>query len=102
MGDNEISITCSINLLKNVENDSLKPSLHPSKIDNEIESEEDEIDTDIFTISRLCGDLMEEMMDDNNVDLDGVLVDVSIKVAKGKKKKKLLNKNSIAKKKIVF
>jgi hypothetical protein len=71
-------------------------------VDNEIESEEDEIDTDIFTISRLCGDLMEEMMDDNNVDLDGVLVDVSIKVAKGKKKKKLLNKNSIAKKKIVF
>jgi hypothetical protein len=53
----------------------------------EIESEEDEIDPDTFTISRLCGDLMEEVMDDNSADLDGVLVDVPIKVAKGKKKK---------------
>ena len=39
-------------------------------------------------------------MDDNNVDLDGVLVNVPIEVAKIKKKKKLLNKNTTARKKI--
>jgi hypothetical protein len=102
MGANENMSASSIGLLRNVEKDRLKPSYCPSKNENEIESEEDEIDPDTFTISRLCGDLTEEVMDDNNADLDGVLVDVPIKVAKTKKKKKLLNKNSVAKKKIVF
>jgi hypothetical protein len=37
-------------------------------------------------------------MDNNSADLDGVLVNVPIKVAKSKKKKKL-NKNAAAKKK---
>ena len=37
-------------------------------------------------------------MDDNSADLDGVLVNVPIKVAKTKKKKKLLNKNTTARK----
>jgi hypothetical protein len=36
-------------------------------------------------------------MDDNSVDLDGVLVNVPVKVAKSKKKKKL-NKNAAARK----
>jgi hypothetical protein len=94
-------ITGSIDLLKIVEKDRLKPSICPSKNEIEIESEEDEIDPDTFTISRLCGYLTEEVMDNNSADLDGVLVDVPIKVAKSKKKKKLLNKNSVVKKKIV-
>jgi hypothetical protein len=42
---------------------------------------------------------MEEMMDDNSADLDGVLVNVPIKVAKSKKKMKLLNKNAAMRKK---
>jgi hypothetical protein len=95
-------VTGSIDLLKIVEKDRLKPSICPSKNEIEIESEEDEIDPDTFTISRLCGYLTEEVMDNNSADLDGVLVDVPIKVAKSKKKKKLLNKNSVVKKKIVF
>ena len=67
--------------------------------DNEIDSEEDEIDPNTSTISQLCGDLTEEVMDDDNADLDGVLVDVPVKVAKSKKKKKLLSKNTVARKK---
>ena len=51
----------------------------------------------MIDLSRLCGDLTEEVMDDNSAGLDGVLVDVPIKVAKSKKKKKLLNKK-VAKK----
>ena len=70
-------------------------------IDNEINFE-DEIDPDTSTISQLCGDLTEEVMDDDNADLDGVLVDVPVKVAKSKKKKKLLSKNTVARKKILF
>jgi hypothetical protein len=38
-------------------------------------------------------------MDDNSADLDGVLVNVPIKVEKIKKKKKPLNKNTVARKK---
>ena len=38
-------------------------------------------------------------MDDNIADLDGVLVNVPIKVAKCKKKLKLLNKNTALRKK---
>ena len=38
-------------------------------------------------------------MDDDNADLDGVLVDVPVKVAKSKKKKKLLSKNTVERKK---
>jgi len=68
------------------ERERLKPSLCLNKGENEIDSEEDEIDLDTFTISQLCGDLTEEVMDDNSADLDGVLVDVPIKVAKSKKK----------------
>jgi len=41
-------------------------------------------------------------MDDNSADLDGVLVNVPIKVAKTKKKRKSFNKNTAARKKIVF
>jgi hypothetical protein len=38
-------------------------------------------------------------MDDSSADLDGVLFDVPIKVAKTRKKKRLLNKTPIVKKK---
>jgi len=89
----------SIALLKNVERERMKPSICLNKNENEFDSEEDEIDPDTFTISRLCGDLMEEVMDDNSANLDGVLVNVPIKVAKTKKKKKLLSKNTAARKK---
>jgi hypothetical protein len=41
-------------------------------------------------------------MDNNNADLDGVLVNVPIKVAKSKKKLKLLNKNATMRKKQKF
>jgi hypothetical protein len=44
--------------------------------------------------------LTEEVMDDNSAGLDGVLVDIPIKVAKSKKKKKPLNKKVAAKKKL--
>jgi hypothetical protein len=42
---------------------------------------------------------MEEVMDDYNADLDGVLVNVPIKVAKSKKNLKFLNKNTALRKK---
>jgi hypothetical protein len=88
LGDKDNLISGSIDLLKNIEKDRLKPSICPSKNEIEIESEEeDEIDPDTFTISRLCGDLTEEVMDNNSADLDGVLVDVPIKVAESKKEK---------------
>ena len=70
-----------------------------NNLENECDFEEDEIDPDSSTISRLCGDLTEEVMDDNNADLDGVPVNVPIKVAKCKKKLKLLNKNTTLRKK---
>jgi len=43
---------------------------------------------------------MEEVMDDNIAGLDGVLVDISIKVAKNRKIKKLLNRKVPVKKKM--
>jgi hypothetical protein len=102
LGDKENLILESVALIKDIERDRSKPSNLLNK--NEIETgiEEDEIDLDISTLSRLCGDLTEEVMDDNSADLDGTLVDVPIKVARIKKKKKSLNKNTAAKKKIVF
>jgi hypothetical protein len=39
-------------------------------------------------------------MGDNNVGLDGVLVDIPIKVAKNRKSKKILNTRVTAKKKL--
>jgi hypothetical protein len=86
LGDQDDLIIGSIALLKNAERERLKPSICLNKIENEINSEEDEIDPDTFTISRLCGDLTEAVMDNNIADLDGVLVNVPIKVAKSKKK----------------
>jgi hypothetical protein len=75
----------------------LKPSNFLNLSENKNDGEEDEINPDITTLSRLCGDLTEEVMDDNSADLDGVLVNVPIKVAKNtKKKKKPLNNNTAA------
>jgi hypothetical protein len=51
MGDNESMIAGSIDLLKIIEKDRLKPSLCSRKNEIEIESEEDEIGPDTFTIS---------------------------------------------------
>ena len=99
LGDKDDLMMGSIALLKNVEREKLKQSICLNKNKNEFDSEEDEIDPDTSTISRLCGDLTEEVMDDDSVDLDGVLVNVPIKVAKTKKKKKLLSKNTVARKK---
>ena len=99
LGDKDDLMIRSIALLKNVERERQKPSICLNKNANEFDSEEDEIDPDTFTISRLCGDLTEEVMDDNSTDLDGVLINVPIKVAKTKKKKKLLNNNTAARKK---
>ena len=98
LGDGEKIVAKSVALILDTEKERLKPSNVVHSIDKEFESEEDEIDPDTSTISRLCGDLTEEVMDDNSVGLDGVLVDVPIKVAKSKKKKKLLNKVAAKKK----
>ena len=100
MGDDEILRQESVALIEEVERDRLKPSNFLNLSENENDGEEDEIDPDISTLSRLCGDLTEEVMDDNSADLDGVLVNVPIKVAKSKKKLKLLNKNAATRKKI--
>ena len=82
LGGRENLIAGSIALIKDVEQERLKPSYVGNSIDKECESEEDEVDLDTSTINRLCGDLTEEVMDDSNVGVDGVLVDVPIKVAK--------------------
>jgi hypothetical protein len=87
LGDNVDLINGSIDLLKDVENDRIKTSFCSSKFETEIELKEVEIDPDSFTLSRLYGDLKEEVMDESSADLDGVLVDVPIKVAKKKRKK---------------
>jgi hypothetical protein len=100
LGGKESLIADSVALIKVVENERLKPSCVVDSIDKENESEEDEIDPDISTISRLCGDLMEEVMDDNSAGLDGVLVDIPIKVAKIRKSKKIINRKVPTKKKL--
>jgi hypothetical protein len=82
LGDSEILRQESIALIKDVERDRLKPSNFSNFSENENDGEEDEIDPDISTLSRLCGDLTEKVMDDNSADLDGVLVNVPIMVAK--------------------
>jgi len=101
LGGRENLIAGSIALIKDVEQERLKPSYVGNSIDKECESEEDEVDPDTSTIDRLYGDLTEEVMDDSNVGVDGVFVDIPIKVAKNKKFKKLLNRKASAKKKIV-
>ena len=102
MGDKENLILESVALIKDVKRDRLIPSNFLNKFENENDVEEDEIDPDISTLSRLCGDLTEEVMDDSNADLDGILVNVPIKVAKNKKKLKFLNKNIALRKKQNF
>jgi hypothetical protein len=87
LGNKENLILGSVALIKDVERKRLKPSNVFNTHDNENESEEDEIDPDTSTISRLYGELTEEVMDDNSAGLDGVLVDVPIKVAKSKRKR---------------
>ena len=76
LGDNENLTLGSVTLIKEVEKERMKPSNLLITHDNEIDSEEDEIDPRTSTIRRLCGDLTEEVMDDNSAGLDGVLVDV--------------------------
>ena len=81
LGDKENLILASVALIKDVERERLKPSNYFNKHENKNDFEEDEIDPDTFTIGRLYGDLMEEVIDDNSADLDGVLVNVPIKEA---------------------
>jgi len=100
LGGSENLIAGSIALIKDVEQERLKPSYVGNSIDKECESEEDEVDPDTSTISRLCDDLTEEVMDDSNVGIDGVLVHIPIKVAKNKKIKKIVNRKASAKKKL--
>jgi len=102
LGDKENIILGSVALIKDVERDKLKPSNSFNKLENEADIEEDEIDPDISTLSQLCGNLTQEVMDDNSADLDGVLVNIPIKVAKIRKKKKSLNKNTAVRKKNLF
>jgi hypothetical protein len=99
LGDNENLILWSVDLIKDVERERLKPSIFLTH-DIQFDFEEDEIYSDTSTISRLCGDLMEEVMDDNSAGLDRVLVDIPIKVTKSKRKKKPLSKKVAAKKKL--
>ena len=100
LGGSENLIAGSIALIKDIEQERLKPSYVGNSIDKECESEEDEVDPDTSTISQLYGDLTEEVMDDSNVGVDGVLVHIPIKVAKNRKTKKLLNRKVPAKKKL--
>jgi len=86
LGDGEKVVAKSVALILDTEKERLKPSNVIHSIDKEFELEEDEIDPDTSTISRLCGDLTEEVMDDNSAGLDGILVDIPIKVAKNRKK----------------
>ena len=99
MGSNDNLILGSISLIKDVERERLKVPKCFNNFENGIDFLEDEIDLDTSAISRLCGDLTEEVMDDSNADLDGVLVNVPIKVAKSKKKLKFLNKNTASREK---
>jgi hypothetical protein len=87
----------SISLIKNIEEERLKAPKYVNKPENDCDHDDDEIDPDNSTISQLCGELTEEVMDDSVADLDGVLVNVPIRVAKNKKKLKLLNKNTAKK-----
>jgi hypothetical protein len=64
LGDSEILRQESIALIKDVERNRLKPSNFWNFSENENDGEEDEIDPDISTLSRLYGDLTEEVMDD--------------------------------------
>jgi len=100
LGDKENLIVGSVALIKDVEKERLKPSNVVNSLDKEIESEEDEIDPDASTIGRLCGNLTEEVMDNSSAGLDGVLVDIPIKVSKNRKIKKLLNRKVPTKKKM--
>jgi hypothetical protein len=100
LGCKENLIAGSVALIKDVEKERLKPSYVVNSLDKEIELEEDEIDPDTATIGRLYSDLTEEVMDDNSAGLDGVLVDIPIKVAKNRKSKKILNTRVTAKKKL--
>ena len=100
LGGSENLSAGSIALIKDIEQERLKPSYVGNSTDKECESEEDEVDPDSSTISRLCGDLTEEVMDDSNVGVDGVLVHIPIKMAKKKKFKKLLNRKASTKKKL--
>jgi hypothetical protein len=99
LGGKESLIAESVALIKDLEKERLKPSCVVNSLDKEIESEEDEINPDTSTIGRLCGDLTEEM-DNSSAGLDGVLVDIPIKVAKNRKLKKLINTKVPAKKKL--
>jgi hypothetical protein len=99
LGGNDNLILGSISLIKDVETERLKAPKVVNNLENDCDFEVDEIDPDKSAISRLYGDLTKEVMDDNNADFDGVLVNVPIKVAKNKKKLKLLNNNSALRKK---
>jgi hypothetical protein len=98
LGSSNKLIHGSISLIKNIEEQRLKVPKHVNKLESDCDHDEDEIDPDTSTISRLCGDLTEEVMDDSVADPDGVLVNVPIRVAKNKKKFKFLNKVTAKKK----
>jgi hypothetical protein len=98
LGSSNKLIHGSISLIKNIEEQRLKVPKHVNKLESDCDHDEDEIDPDTSTISRLCGDLTEEVMDDSVADPDGVLVNVPITVAKNKKKFKFLNKVTAKKK----
>ena len=58
----------------------------------------EENDSDAFLISRLCADLMEEPMDDDDACLDGVLVDIPVQARQLRGDKKSRKKKIAAKK----
>jgi hypothetical protein len=99
MGDNDNLATYSIDLLRNVEKDRIKPSYYPSKKENEVESE-DEINPDPFTISQLCGDLTEEVMDDNSANLDGYWLMYPSRWRKPKRKRNSSTRTRLRRKKL--
>jgi hypothetical protein len=98
LGNKDNLICGSVSLIKDVEREKLMAPKCFNNFENDIDFEEDEIDPDTSAISRLYGNLTEEVMDDNSADLVGVLVNIAIKVAKSKKKMKLLTKKPVMRK----
>ena len=81
-------VQSSVMLMKKVEKDRFKlPSIVQTCQDSHLDLDESDCEIDHLALGHLCGDLMEELMDDNNL-----LCDLSSRPSK---------KFSVAKKKVV-
>ena|SRR6266540_611518 len=77
----------SISLIRKVENERYIPINMGGKFVEGIDEFEED-DPDALLVSRLCGDLTDEMMDNEVSPYDGGLVDIPVRIgAVGRKKK---------------